>query len=105
MALTIHPPSSAKVQEKEYNYTPTPSLGLHGLLQDELYLKIYCVGNSETNISKTKIISWMVCTTRHYNTLLFSQYINSPSKATLYFKPYKDKLKTALFKDSVRTVL
>jgi len=37
MALTTHPHLVLRLK-KEYSYTSTPPLGLHGLLQGELYL-------------------------------------------------------------------
>jgi hypothetical protein len=42
-----HPPYLAPRLKKEYSYTSTPPLGLHGLLQGDLYLYLYKEGRKE----------------------------------------------------------
>jgi len=41
MTLTIHPPLVPKLK-KEYSYTSSPRLGLHGVVKGKLYVYTPC---------------------------------------------------------------
>ena len=73
-----HPPSSKAEVKKEYGYTSTPPLGLHGMLWEHLYLYLYPFSNS--------VSSWLL-TVQFLSTYTFSDValyqiqINQPRRS------------------------
>jgi hypothetical protein len=66
-----HPPYLAPRLKKEYSYTSTPSLGLRGLLQDELYFS----KKRALGILETLVITYVYLTICIINTIKSPQFI------------------------------